>query len=99
MQLVEQLEKTPNPDAQAVVAPRIVTLSLRTAPLGRICATPRKKGKLLDVEGDVESQPFAVGPTEVAALFNGRIVVAIVGRQLEHRLIPRVRGCAVASVS
>src|ERR1700704_5677111 len=88
LQFVEQAEDSPDADAKAVVALGVVALGLRAAALGRVGGAAGQKGELLDVERDVESEPLAARPVEVASLLNRRIVIAVVGWQLEHGPLP-----------
>jgi hypothetical protein len=56
--------------------------------LYRIITAASEKGEMLDIESNIESQPFTVGPVEITPLINRRIIVAIVSWQLEHMLDP-----------
>src|ERR1044072_7588901 len=87
LQLVEHAEDAPDPDAEAVIAPGIIALRLGATPLRRIGASPGQKGEPLDIERHVEGKTLAVRPAVVGPLFDRRVIITTMSRQLEHRHI------------
>jgi hypothetical protein len=72
LHLIEHTENAPYPDAQSVVAPSVIALSLwGAAALYGIITPASKKSEMLDVESNIKSQSFALGPVEVTRLSIG----------------------------
>ena len=89
LELVQSPENPPNTDAQAVIAPGEIALCLRAVGAQiRLVASAGHEREVFDVQCDIERQPLAVGPSEIAPLFDGGIVVAIVLGQLQHGAFP-----------
>ena len=79
VQLVQHAEHPPNSDPQPVVAPRVVTLRLRTrGPVEWIVADTCHKGKMFDVKTDIEGEPLAGGPVIEWPFLYRRVAIAAV---------------------
>ena len=87
LELVQQVEQAPDADPIAVVAPGIIAVRLRLAGLRRVVAEARAEGEPLDVGGDGEREPPALGPCVVAPRRQGRIVIAVVLRQQRLQIL------------
>ena len=78
---VEHIEKAPDADAVAVVAPRIIAMGLRLAVLGVVVAAPLAERETFDIGRQTECETLATGPVVVLALGDRRVIVAPVVRQ------------------
>src|SRR5262245_37941727 len=83
LELLQQLEQPPLPDADSVIAPRVVARVLSLA-MRRIGAEAGAERKMLDVACDIEGKPLAAGPAVVVPLVDVEVIVAIVPRKLQH---------------
>src|SRR2546426_10169848 len=81
LQVLGEVERPPDPDAVAVVAPGVVPLRLGLARLGVVVSESRAEGKALDVGGDAEREPLAARPGVILPLGDRRVVVARVPRE------------------
>jgi hypothetical protein len=81
IELVEELEQSPNADTVTVVAPGEYAVGIGLfwrrdpGPLALVIA------ELLDVDGDVDGQPFASGPTVVRPPSDVRVGIPTMGAQ------------------
>src|SRR5262249_17258830 len=87
-ELIEDFEQAPVADAVAVVAPGEVARGLRTGAIARIHSDAGAEGEMLDVERDVEREPFSLGPAVVGALHDRHEAVAGMARKLQHSSSP-----------
>jgi hypothetical protein len=74
-ELVEEVKDTPDADAVAVVAPRVVALRLWRRPTGRVGAEARAEGEVLDIVAEVDGEPLAAGPRVVFAAVDRHVVI------------------------
>ncbi len=81
IQRVEQFQHAPGADPVAIVAPGIIQhVGLRPA-RRQLRPQPLAKGEMLQVQRDIDRQPFFTRPAIVRPANNRHIVIAAMGRE------------------
>ena len=83
VKFVEQVENTPDADAQAVIPPGIIAHVRRGARVGRGMAQAFSETEMLDIQGDIDGQPLAVRPVVVCASADRGVGVPVMGFQFQ----------------